>query len=196
MRSSTLFAPVALAIAAALPAQTQTMRASVEDVQGTQNQFYIDCTNIPAVSSTINLNTIISQEMIFEVVNIGTAANPILDIRSATPTTKVFDMGNLRIGQSARWQVNAPAGSFGMVFLDFTSRTGYQPFGSFGVWLLSSNAVTLSSGFTNAQNQFEFNYTVANVPQLVGSSFTGQALVGTGGTFFLSNPDCKVLENR
>ncbi len=183
-----------LAAASLLPAQTQTMRGSIEDVRNTQNQFFLDCTNIPVFSTTLNLNTVISQEAILEVVNVGTAQSPRLDVRSVTPTTKVFDMGNLRLGRSARWQINAPPGSFGMMFLDFTANTGYVPFGNAGVWLLGPNAATIASGFTNGQGQFEISYGVPNVPQLIGTDFTGQGLVGSNGTWFLANPDCKTLE--
>ena len=183
-----------LASTSALCAQTQTLRGKVEDVQGTQNQFYLDCTNIPLISNALNLNTWVGQEAVLQVVNVGTAAAPRLRVDAATATTKVFDMGNLRQGQSARWQVNAPAGSFALMLLDFTSFTGYAPFGSFGTFLLGSSPATLASGLTNAQNQFEISFAVPAFPALVGTSFTGQALVGDHGTWFFSNPDCKTFE--
>jgi hypothetical protein len=177
-----------------LLAQTQTLRGKVEDVQGTQNQFFLDCTHIPVVSSALNLNLWVGQQAILHVVDVGTPAAPRLRIDSAVATTKVFDMGNLRQGQSARWQVNAPAGSFAFMALNFTSNTGYAPFGPFGTYLLGSGAATLASGVTNAQNQFEINFLVPVFPALVGTSFTGQALVGDHGTWFFSNPDCKTLQ--
>jgi hypothetical protein len=183
-----------LAAASALPAQTQTLRGKVEDVRGTQNQFYLDCTNIPLVSNTLDLNAWVGQQAVLQVVDVGTPTAPRLRVDAAVATAKVFDMGNLRQGQSARWQVNAPAGSFALMMLDFTVFTRYAPFGSFGTFLLGSSPAVLASGLTNGQHQFEINFAVPVFPALVGTSFTGQALVGDHGTFFLSNPDCKTFE--
>ncbi len=186
--------PFATVLAAALlPAQTQTLRGKVEDVQHTVNQFFLDCTNIPLVSTALNLDLWQGQHAILQVVDIGTAQAPVLRVDAAVATTKVFDMGNLRFGQAERWQVGAPAGSFAMMFADLTANTGYSPFGAFGTFLLGQNAVTLASGFTNAQGQFEISVTMPNLPALAGTSLTGQALVGDHGTWFFSNPDCKVI---
>ena len=177
-----------------LSAQTQTLRGKVEDVQNTQNQFFLDCTNLPVVSSALNLNAWVGQQAILQVVNVGTATAPVLRIDAAVATTKVFDMGNLRLGQGARWEVDAPAGSFAFMFLNFTSLTSYTPFGAFGTWLLGNGAATIASGVTNSQNQFEITYTMPVIPALVGVSMSSQALVGDHGTWFFSNPDCKSIE--
>lgn len=191
---STVFTLTLLATAGALTAQTQTLRGKVEDVSGTQNQFFLDCTSIPLVSTALNLNTWVGQQAVMQVVNIGTATAPILRVDSAVATAKVFDMGNLRQGRADRWEVNAPAGSFALMALDFTSNTAYTPAGSLGTLLLGGNAAVIASGFTNGQNQFEISFFVPSLPSLVGTSFTGQALVGDHGNWFLSNPDCKSVE--
>lgn len=174
----------------------QPLRGKVEDVQNTQNQFFLDCTNIPMVSTAFNLNLWVGQEAIMDVTNVGTAQAPVLRVDAITATTKVFDMGNLRLGQTDRWEVNAPAGSFAFMFLDFTVNTGFTAFGNFGTWLLGPGAATLASGVTNGQNQFEINFTMPNIPALVGTSLTGQALVNTGGTWFFANPDCKTIRQQ
>lgn len=183
-----------LLLTSLLSAQTQIVRGKVEDVQNTQNQFFLDCTHLPVVSTALNLNLWVGQQAILQVINVGTASAPVLRIDAATATAKVFDMGNLRLGQSARWEVTAPAGSFAFMFLNFTDFTTYSPFGGFGTWLLGNGAATVASGVTNLQNQFEINYTMAVIPSLVGVSLTSQALVGDHGTWFLSNPDCKSIE--
>lgn len=176
-----------------LTAQTQTLRGKVEDVQNTQNQFYLDGTHLPVVSSALNLNLWVGQQAILDVVNIGTAAAPVLRVDAATATAPTFDMGNLRLGQAARWEATAPAGSFAFLLLNFTDNTAYQPFGAFGVWLLGNGAATLTSGVTNGQNQFEVYYTMPSIPSLVGLSITSQALIGDHGTWFFSNPDSKTI---
>ncbi|MCA8964183.1 MAG: hypothetical protein H6838_00435 [Planctomycetes bacterium] len=191
---NTIAAACLLSLTAALSAQTQTLRGKVEDVQNTQNQFFLDCTNIPLVSTALNLNAWVGQQAILQVVNVGTAQAPVLRVDAATATAKVFDMGNLRLGQTHRWQVDAPAGSFAFMFLDFTANTTYTPFGQYGTWLLGPGAATLASGVTNAQNQFEINFTMPSIPGLLGTSMTGQALVNTQGNWFFANPDCKTIQ--
>lgn len=192
----TLFPTLSLlAVTVALPAQTQTLRGGVEDVQGTQNQFFLDCTTIPMVSNTINLNLWTNTEAVMEVVNVGTAQSPVLRVDQIAPTAKIFDMGNLRFNQSNTWEVNAPAGSFCMVFIDFVWNTGYTPYGPAGTYLLGATPVSFRSGFAGGGNQFQFQFTMPNVPQYTGIEVTGQALVGTGGSWTFSNPDCKEVGN-
>ena len=186
--------PVLLLSSLSLVAQTVTIRGKVEDVQGTQNQFHLDGTTIRLVSSALNLNTWIGQQAILDVVDIGTAQAPQLRVDAATATTKVFDMGNLRFGQAGRWQVNAPTGSFALMFLDFTSNTGFLPYSNFGAWLLGSSPATIAAGFTNGQNQFQAQFFTPANPQFLGLQITSQAFVGDHGNWFFSNPDNKTIE--
>lgn len=183
------------AATAVLPAQTQTLRGGVEDVQGTQNQFFLDCTNIPMVSNTANLNNWTNNEAVMEVVNIGTAANPILRVDQIAPAAKIMDMGNLEFGESNSWEVNAPNGSFCFVFIDFVWNTGYTPFGNAGTYLLGQTPVSFRSGIATNQNQFRFNFTMPTLPQYLGVTVSSQALVGTNGAWTFSNLDCKEVEN-
>lgn len=184
---SALFA----AFAALLPAQNQIVRGDVEDVQNTSNRFFLKCTNIPLVSSALNLNNLLNSDWILDVRNVGSATSPVLDVLAATQTTKVFDMGNLRLNRADRWQVRAAPGSFALMLLDATANTGWLPFGALGAWLLSGNAAVVRSGTTNGLGVFETSVFVPNLPALVGMSFTGQALVASGSTLLLSNADCK-----
>ena len=200
MKLSTLLL-VPAALAATLSAQTQTVRGQVENVKNTQNQFFLDCTTIPLVSSKLNLNLLAGhqnkQEYVLQVINKGTAANPVLDVQSATPTTKVFDMGNLRIGRSDRWQVRWKPGSDTVIAVTLTSWTGYAPMGPLGTFLLGPNFIIFNSGRVNQLGVFEFSYRPPNIPTLVGTSFTGQALVREPNGFqFLSNPDCKEVRSK
>jgi hypothetical protein len=186
--------PVACLFAASLQAQTVTLRGKIEDVQNTSNQFYLDGTNLPVVSSALNLNVWQGQQAIMQVVNIGTATAPVIRVDSAVATTKVMDMGNLRLGQSSTFEVTAPAGSAAFMFLDFRSNTGFLPAGELGTWLLGLSPYLLAGGITNGQNQFQTQFATPNNPQLVGLSITAQAFVGDHGTWFFSNPDNKDVE--
>lgn len=186
----------ALATCSLLPAQTQTIRGKVENVKNTFNRFFLDCTTIPLVSRNLNLNLLVGQHSILSVANIGTPAKPVLDVRSATPTVKVFDMGNLVLNRSARWSVNGKPGSIAVVFLAATASTGYLPFGSPGAWFLGLAPSPIAGGVIGAHGQFGFSIFVPNIPGLVGKSFTGQAVTVTNTSFLLSNPDCRTVRNR
>ncbi len=185
----------AACLAAGLTAQTVTLRGKIEDVSGTSNQFFIDGTNLPAISSVLNLDAWVGQQAILQVVDVGTPAAPVIRVDAAVATTKVMDMGNLELGESSTFEVFAPQGSAAFMFMDFRSNTGFTPAGSLGTWLLGPSPHLLAAGITNGQNQFEVQFATPNNPQLVGLSVTSQALVGDHGTWFFSNTDNKVVED-
>ncbi len=186
--SSLLFSALALA-------QTHTFNGKVEDVQGTQNQFFLDGTNLPLVSTALNLNAWVGQQAMLQVVNVGTAAAPVLRVDAATPTTKVMDMGNLRLGETRTWEVFAPAGSAAFLFMDWTSNTGFTPVPGFGgVWLLGFAPHLLTGGITSPPGVFQTTFTTPNVPSLVGLQVTSQALVGNASGWTFSNVDHKEIE--
>lgn len=183
---------VAGLLAASLNCQTQLLRGKVEDVKNTQNRFVLDCTNIPLTSTALNLNNLVGNQYIMQVVNTGSASSPSLDVKSATATTKVFDMGNIRLGRADRWQVRWKAGSSAAVGVTVTAATSYIPAGPLGTFLLGPQFALLKRGQVNQLGVFEFSYQPPNITSLVGLSITGQALVQeTNGFLLLSNPDCK-----
>jgi hypothetical protein len=181
-------------LATSLAAQTETLRGKVEDVPGTPNQFILDGTNLPLVSTALNLNTLVGQQAIMQVVNVGTPTAPVIRVDSSVPTAKVMDMGNLRLGQTSTFEVNAPAGSAAFMFLDFKSNTGFIPVGALGTWLLGLSPYLLAGGITNGLNQFQAPFFTPPNPQLLGLQISGQAFVGDHGNWFFSNPDGKTIE--
>jgi hypothetical protein len=182
----------------ALPAQLQNVHGRVDNVSGSNPVRYeLRCTTVPMVSSTLNLNLLQGVFQQFQVVNIGTTAAPILDVRSATPLARNFDMGNLRIGDDARWQVLGPVGALAFIAVDAGSNTGYHPFGAAGTWLLGPGAATIASGSIAGNGQFEIRFTVPPTAQpLVGSTFVGQGLFVNNGQPTICNAERKVVENR
>ncbi|MEZ5988776.1 MAG: hypothetical protein R3F30_06580 [Planctomycetota bacterium] len=187
----------ALLLTASLTAQTQTVRGKVEDVQGQNGKFVLDCTNIPLTSATLNLNAMVGQQFVLQVVNKGTAAIPSLEVSSAAAATKIFDIGNLDLGKAARWQVNHTPGSAAVVFVNGLERTSYIPLGAWGTWLLNLDAAFFNAGVVNNQGQFEFTFTMPNIPALVGKTFVGQAVVvDPQRQVLLSNPDCKEVRSK
>lgn len=186
------------ALTTALTAQTQAVHGRVDGVSGTNPQrFVLRCTNIPMRSATLDLNAMQGQFWQFQVVDVGAPGAPVLDVRSATPLAGTFDMGNLRIGDSNRWTVHAPAGSFALIALDTVAATGYRPFGSAGTWLLGGGAATLALGTTAANNQFEIRVTVPqSALPFVGTELAGQGLIVTSGQPTFTNSECKTIETR
>jgi len=179
-------------LATSLSSQTQLLRGKIEDVKNTQNRFVLDCTSIPLTSTALNLNTLVGNQYIMQVVNTGSASSPSLEVKSVTATTKVFDMGNIRLGRADRWQVRWKPQSTTAVGVTATVATSYAPLGSLGTFLLGQQFVLMARGQVNQLGVFEFSYQPPNITSLVGLSVTGQALVQEpNGFLLLSNPDCK-----
>jgi hypothetical protein len=182
-------------LAVAVTAQTHTINGKVEDVQNTQNQFYLDGTDIPLVSSALNLNAWVGQQAMLDVVDVGTPGAPVLRVDAAAPTTKIMDMGNLRLGETRTWEVFASAGSAAFIFMDWTDNTGFAPIPGFdGAYLLGAAPHFLTGGITNGAGVFQTTFTTPNDPGLVGLQISSQALVVTGAAWSFSNVDGKEIE--
>lgn len=186
-----------LALSAPLAAQTQLVRGDVDGIRNTAGRFQLDCTQIPLTSATVNLQQLHDQsrqqdiEYEMQVVNVGTAAAPVLDVVSATVIAEQFQMGNLRFGRSETWEVFGPAFAQAWVLVDARANTGYLPLGGAGTWLLGPAAVPFVSGQINALGRFVTRFTMPTLPALVGQEIVGQAVIEDGGVFTVTNPDCK-----
>ena len=187
---------------ASVTAQTQLVRGEVDSIQGT-NQFRLDCTTVRVVTSApgINLQTLhdLTQQndnvLELQVINVGTVAQPVLDIQSFAVIPELFDMGNLRIGESQSWEVFGPVGASAFVFLTVEAATGYLPFAGAGAWVMGGNAVLFRAGTVGGQGRFRFEFTTPNLPTAIGTVLTAQAATVVGSTLTLTNPDCKEIEN-
>lgn len=178
-----------------LCAQSVTLRGKVEDVQGTQNQFYLDGTTIPLTSTALNLNLWEDEDAILEVTNIGAPGAPVLRVDAATVTQDLMDMGNMRLGETDSWEVRAPSGSFALVAIDWTTNTGFTPLDPFGVYLLGSDPVLLAAGFANALNEFRFLVTPPQDQTMLNLEVSAQAIVGEpSGVWYFTDVDSKVVE--
>jgi hypothetical protein len=195
--------PLTLALAALAPlaAQTQLVRGDIDTIQGT-NLFRLDCTqNVRLVSNTLNLQALhdasrqqdIEYEM--QVVDVSVPGQTILEVQSATAVPEQFGMGNLRLGDSATWEVFASPGSPVWVFIGARVNTAYQPLGSNGTWILGGDTTLFQTGQTNALGRFQFNFTMPNMPVLVGLEVSAQSVVRDSGVFVVTNPDCKEIRD-
>lgn len=192
MKSLPLITMISL-LAATSAAQSFTLRGDVEDVQGTANQFFLNCTNISLVSNAIDLRTLVGQGLqhVMTVRDVSTPTRTVLEVLTAQATQKTFDMGNIRLGRTDRWEAFAAPGSQVHVFLTHTDLTGMLPLGAAGTWLMGGLALPVRSGVTNQLGQFQFNFGPPNLPALVGQSFSAQAVIVDTSGFWLTNADCK-----
>lgn len=175
----------------------QELRGKVEDIRNTTGQFVLDGTTIPLISSTLDLNSLEQQgqHLVMTVVDVGTTGT-ILNVITTTPTTKILDMGNLRIGRSESWRVSGMSGSVAWVFAGARNSTSYLPLGPLGVWLLGSGARLLANGSVTSLGFYQFQFTMPNLPSLIGVEITSQAVVQEpGGKVLLTNPDSKVIQS-
>lgn len=176
-------------------AQTATLRGKVEDVQGTQNKFYLGGTRLPLVSTALNLNTWLGQQAELQVTNVGPAAAPVLRVDAAVTIAASMDMGNLGLGKTSTFEVAAPTGAFTFLFVDFTDNGGFAPIQGAGTYLLGAAPALLAQGFTNAPNRFQVQFTMPTDQTLLGFEITSQAVFGTvAGGWQLSNVDSKVVQ--
>jgi hypothetical protein len=172
----------------------QTLRGKIEAVPQTVNQFFLGGTTLPLVSTALNLNSWIGQQALMQVVDTGTTAAPVIRVDSAVATTQIMDMASLHLGQSSTMTVTAPAGSAAFIFLDFTSNSGFLPFGGFGVWLFGGSPYLLAGGITDPQNLFQAPFLTPANAALLGLAVSSQALVGDHGNWFFSNPDGEIVQ--
>ena len=198
--TKTLF--LAAALTASLTAQTQLVRGDVDGIQNTAGRFQLDCTTIQLTSATVNLQQLHDQsrqqdiEYEMQVRNVGTAANPILDVVSATVIPEMFQMGNLRFGRAETWEVFGNPGATAYMFVDAMGNTRYTPLGGAGTWLLSGAALPVANGTISAIGRFQTRFTMPNIPALVGQIFVGQGVIVDGGAVTITNADCKDVRSN
>ena len=173
----------------------QLLRGKVEDVPSTST-FVLDCTRIPVQSAAFNLNAWVGLEAEMKIANVGPPTPPRLEIQAIAAVAPNFDMGNLKLNQSARWQIRGNAGELSAAWIQVTDATGYLPLGPSGTWLLGAVPLFVNSGTINGAGVFEFNLTMPNLPHLVGTSFTGQGALLAGGNLRMTNPDCRDVRSN
>ena len=183
-------------------AQTQLVRGDVDGIQHTR-RFRLKCTNIELVSKTVNLQALhdASRQQKFEyamqVRDVSSGGRAILNVLSAKRIPKLFDMGNLRLGRADRWHVLGKPGELALVYLNGgPSTTSYLPLGSLGTWLLGTNALFFNFGRIKATGRFEFWFQPPNVRSLVGTVFTGQAVVASMSGLLITNAQCKAVRSK
>ncbi|MBK9387932.1 MAG: hypothetical protein IPN34_24205 [Planctomycetes bacterium] len=189
-RLASLLASLALSLTAS--AQEVTLYGDVEDVQGTVNQFFLDCTSIQLQSAAIQLATFQGQYVKLRGNNIGTAAAPRIEVTAIEPFAQVTNLGgDRRPGTRFEIDLFLPAGTPYALYLGVGE--GFVPLGSFGTWYLGANSLLYATGMTAGPITTIFA-PIPNQPQLVGLDLRVQTIyLPSGGEPIASNVDCKAV---
>lgn len=185
---------LALASPAAL-AQTVTFDAKVEDVSGTQNQFFADCTNTQLTSGLFNLNQFVGQQVELTGQWNGSTANPSVDVTAIQVVPEVFEIGGgAKIGETSNLSFAAQPGAAVIGFVSLAP--SFTPFGTSDVIFIDQNQIVLSrTGTVGGTGLVELPFGIPNSPALLGLDIYGQGAVVAGGVVALTNPDCKTIDN-
>lgn len=183
-----------LLLAAPSLAQQVTFQGKVEDVQGTTNQFVLDCTNTSLSSPTIDLNPFVGVTVEITGDWNGSAANPAVVVSSIQAVPETFEIGGgAKIGEFSQLGF---VGNPGELALGVLSRApAFVPYPrANGVILVDVNRKFLQRvRVVGATGIVQEPFFIPNDPALVGFEFFGQgALLGNGVR--MTNPDCKTID--
>lgn len=176
-------------------AQKVTFLGQVEDVQGTANQFFVDCTDTQLTSAAFNLNAFVGQSVRITGSWNGSANAPSVDVTSIDVVPERFEVGgNGKLGEKISVGVFGAPGDLALFFA--SPAPGFVNFGSEGVAFLDLFASTLvAQGQIPGGGNLEFQFPVPNNPALEGLSVYAQAVVfDQQGGFLLTNSDCETFE--
>jgi hypothetical protein len=193
--------PTTLALAVLLsgPAlgQQVTFRGQVEDVQGTQNQFFVDCTDISLTSAAFDLNLFVGEQTEITGLWNGSAAFPSVEVTAIETVAQSFSIGGgAKIGEKINFGVMGENGDIGVGFA--SAGPGFLPFAPHGVIQVDfANGFIVGSGTIFSAGDVEFEFSIPDNPALVGMEIWGQGAVIDPTTFamVLTNSDCRAIED-
>jgi hypothetical protein len=189
-RLASLLASLALSFTAS--AQELTLYGDIEDVQGTVNQWFLDCTSIQLQSTAIQLAPFQGQYVKLRGNNIGTLAAPRIDVTAIEPFAQVTNLGGDR-RPGTRFEVDLLLTANTPYALYLGVGEGFVPLGSFGTWYLGPNHVLYAAGLT-AGPITTILAPIPNQPRLVGIELRAQTIyLPSGGEPIASNVDCKTI---
>ncbi|TAJ12637.1 MAG: hypothetical protein EPO68_13605 [Planctomycetota bacterium] len=194
-RSSLLLAALAAA-AVQTSAQDVTLRGKVEDVQGTANQFFVDCTKVQLTSGALDLNAFVGQQVSLQGNWNGSTAAPSIAVTSLEPVAATFEIGGgAKLGGTVNFHVFGTPGDIAVPALAVGS--GFVPVGAAGSILIElQGAFVFAAKVIPAVGPTQLPLAIPSDPALVGVDLFGQAGVyspGSGALLF-SNPDCKTID--
>lgn len=178
-------------------AQAVTLRGKVEDVQGTQNLFFVDCTNVSITSGAFNLNLFLNQQVELTGNWNGSFVAPAVDVTAIVQVVESFEIGGgAKIGDVSNLSVTGPAGDVAVAYI--STAPGFTPLGDLGVGLIHpTQSYLMGVGVIPPFGTRQFPLPIPNDPSLVGFELHGQGVildVGAGQAL-LTNPDCKEIKD-
>jgi hypothetical protein len=194
MKTPSIASLALLALAPQALAQDFTFRGKVEDVQGTQNQFFVDCTDVALSSGAVNLNLFVGQSVEISGFWNGSTTQPAIDATSVTAVTETFEIGGgAKIGQTSSLGFTGAPGTQALGFL--SGNPGFTPFGDQLIFLDQGNLLLQTGGTIGGAGILEIPFQIPNNPALIGFEFFGQGALIQDGSVLLTNPDCKTIDD-
>ncbi len=192
--SASLFAALLVCSQAAF-AQSVTFRGKVEDVSGTQNQFFVDCTNTSLTSSAFNLNGFVGQQVEISGDWNGSFASPSVNVLAIAAVPETFEIGGgAKIGKVSNLTFTAAPGT--AVVGRLSGSSAFVPLTGAGVLFINPASTLLGlSGTVGGSGILQINFAIPNNPALVGFELHGQGALFQAGGVTLTNPDCKAIDN-
>ena len=187
-----------LLLASVSTAQQVTFRGKVEDVQGTQNQFVLDCTNAELTSATIDLNAFVAMSAEMTGQWNGSVTAPMVVVETLTLVPETFEIGGgAKIGDTSTLSFTATPGDLAIGVLSIAPT--FVPFRRANGVILANSATShrllQRFGTVGGTGILEIPFMIPNDPSLVGFDIYGQGALAAGGTIRMTNPDCKTISN-
>lgn len=187
-----------LLLASVSTAQQVTFRGKVEDVQGTQNQFVLGCTNTELTSAVIDLNAFVAMPAEITGQWNGSVSAPMVVVETLTLVTETFEIGGgAKIGDTSTLVFTGTPGDLAIGVLSIAPT--FVPYrrsnGVIFVNTATSHRILQRVGTVGGTGILEISFPIPNDPSLVGFDFFGQGALAAGGTIRMTNPDCKTIGN-
>lgn len=181
-------------LALAANAQDVHFVGKVENVSGTNNQFFVDCTSTALTSALVDLNAWVGQTVEIQGNWNGSASEPGVSVNAVSSATESFELGGkFELGENAVVGFTGNPGDTAIGFLSLGS--GFSTTAAGSVVFLDPGQVVLSlSGVIGGLGDAEFEFTIPNVPSIAGIEVFGQGAIVSATTTALTNPDCKTIQ--
>jgi len=169
-------------------AQTLTLRGAVEDEP---SGFVLNCTPVQLVSSAVNLNDFLGEE----VVATGTVIGPnLVSVATVATVTDVLEVNkNAAVGGEMKLSVTGPVAQSVQIY--FALGNGFAPIQSMGWFLNTASTRLLLAGMIPAPGKLEVTINVPNLAVLANLELFFQVVRLTpGGGFTLGNADCVTIQ--
>ena len=184
----------ALLFAATTNAQQVSFVGKVEDVSGTTNQFFVDCTNAQ-LTSGINLNPFNGEMVSITGMWNGSVGSPSVNVDTIELAAETFEIGGgAKIGDDSNLSFIGQPGDNVVGFL--ATGSSFIPTVDQVIMIDPTKIRLTLAGTIGGSGILEMQFFIPNNPALIGFEIFGQgAFVADDGTVTLTNPDCKEISD-